>query len=156
MKATTYLIAIFFALVSFKATKKTIPVTWAEKLSGDFSFFKRQSISCDAWCYEWGGTTSITAKWKSKDSVECYTEMNKATHCSLKLIIANNNCTPTIELKSIVRGGDKIYQCKSGYIKIDQALWKQNILKAEFDFDFLNDENDKKVFWKGKIYTRIR
>jgi hypothetical protein len=156
MKVATYLIVLLVGLVSFKAANKVITVTWVEKVSGDFSFSKRQSISCDAWCYEWAGTNSIVAKAYGKDTVQCYTAMNEATHCSLSLLITRNNCIPTIVLKSIAPGGDKIYQCKNGYIKIDQVLWKQNILKAEFDFDFVNDENDKKVFWKGKIYTRIR
>jgi len=156
MKITIPLIALVFAVTSFTIDKNWTFVIWLDKLSGDFSFAKTQSISCDAWCYEWAGTNSVTAKFKNKDTVECYTHMNEATHCSLNLIISKDTCIPKVVLKSIVPNRDKIYPYQTGYIKVDKTLWKQKILKAEFDFEFLNDENDKKVFWKGKIYTRIK
>ena len=82
--------------------------------------------------------------------------MNEATHCSLNLILVDDKCTPTIELVSVAPNGNRIYECKNGTIEIDQALWRKNILKATFDIDFVNDENEKSIFWKGKIYTRIR
>jgi len=125
-------------------------------MEGDFSFSKKKSIECEAWCYEWAGTDKITAKQSTKDTVFCYTATNAATHCSLRLKITKNTCIPTIELISIVSGGNKIYESENGEIKIDKGLWKQNILKAAFDINFKNDENDKVIFWKGKIYTKIR
>jgi len=156
MKITSQLIVLIFAVTSFTVDKNCTSIIWLDKLSGDFSFAKKQSISCDAWCYEWAGTKSVTAKLKHIGTVECYTHLNEATHCSLSLIISKDTCVPTIVLKSVVATRDKVYPYKTGYIKIDQTLWKQKILKAEFDFEFSNDENDKKIFWKGKIYTRIK
>ncbi|RYE39395.1 MAG: hypothetical protein EOP48_25835 [Sphingobacteriales bacterium] len=150
------LIALMFGFISNNGNKDKISVTWLNSLPGDFSFAKRKTITCEAWCYEWAGTDAAVAKRAGKDTVHCYTLMNKATHCSLNLVLVNDSCTATIELNSIVAKGDKIYPYKSGWIKIDKTLWKRNVLKAEFDFDFVNDENEKKVFWKGKIYTRIK
>ena len=131
-------------------------VTWIDHLSGDFSFAKQKSITCDAWCYEWAGTNSITAKFKTSDTVICTTEMNEATHCSLQLIITRDSCIPSIYLLSITPGGRKIYPYKTGHIKIDKTLWDKKILKAAFSFDFVNDENSKRIFWNGKVYTRIK
>jgi hypothetical protein len=134
----------------------TIKITWSDNLAGDFSFAKRKSIICEAWCYEWAGTDKIFAEQKSKDTVFCYTATNVSTHCSLHLIITGNTCIPTIELISIVSNGSRIYECKDGFLNIDKAFWKKRILKAAFDINFKNEENDKKIFWKGKIYTKIR
>lgn len=156
MKIVITIFALVFAAASFKADKDRTSIIWVDKLSGDFSFGTKQSILCDAWCYEWAGTKTVTAKFRNEETVECYTHMNEATHCSLNLIMSKDSCIPTIVLKSITRNGDKIYPYESGYIKVDKTLWKRNILKAEFDFEFSNIENDKKVFWKGKIYTRIK
>jgi hypothetical protein len=70
--------------------------------------------------------------------------------------INNDTCFPRIELNSISAPGLKTYFCKGGFIKIDRASWIKGILKAEFNFDFNNiDEPGRKIFWKGKMYTRI-
>lgn len=114
------------------------------------------SIQCEAWCYEWGGTDFINAQQKNKNTVECYTQTNAATHCSLHLNIVNNICFPTIELKSIVANGDAVYPCTVGFIKIDKEYFKKGIIKADFNFNFEHKENPKQpIYWKGKIYTRI-
>ena len=152
-----FILAILLPFVFVpKVVLNTTSIIWVDHLSGDFSFKKRQSIVCEAWCYEWAGTDEVKVERISKDTVHCYTMMNDATHCSLNLIFIQNNCFPTIELKSIVPNGDKIYHYKSGWIKIDKSLWNKNILKAEFDFDFKNAENEKRIFWKGKIYKKLK
>lgn len=114
------------------------------------------SILCEAWCYEWAGTDFITAKQMNKNQIICSTKTNIMTHCCLILEIDENTCIPVIELNSISASVLKTYYCKTGYIKIDKDSLKNGILKAEFNFDFNNtDELDRKMYWKGKIYTTI-
>lgn len=156
MKMQIILVTLLIGISSFTLNTGSVGITWVENLQGNFSFAKKQSIICEAWCYEWAGTNKITAVQVSKDTVHCFTAMNTATHCSLDLTITDSSCIPTIELKSIAPNGDKTYPYEKGYIKIDRTLWKKKILKAEFDFVFKNDENNKIVFWKGKIYTKIK
>jgi hypothetical protein len=113
------------------------------------------SLQCDAWCYEYAGTNAINVL-KNKDTIECYTQQNAATHCSLKLKLINDDCTPTIELSSIAPDGDKTYTCNGGEIKIDNIALQKDTLKAEFSFTFDHPENPKQpMFWKGKILQKI-
>jgi hypothetical protein len=115
------------------------------------------TIQCDAWCYEWGGTDFITAEKKGRDTVECFTRCNASTHSSLHFIIANGVCLPEIELKSIVPDGNATYPYRNGYFKIDRGLFKNGILKAEFDLNFEHKENPgQKMYWKGRIYSKIQ
>lgn len=115
------------------------------------------TIQCEAWCYEWGGTNFIEAKQKTKDTIECYTLGNAATHCSLHLYIVKNICLPIIELKSIVANGNAVYPCTDGFIKIDKEYFEKGIIKADFNFNFKHKENPKQpMYWKGKIYTKIK
>ncbi|MBN2612915.1 MAG: hypothetical protein JXB00_15270 [Bacteroidales bacterium] len=114
------------------------------------------SISCDAWCYEWAGTDFITAKQTNKNHLTCSTHKNVGTHCSLIIEIINGTCIPRIELISISSPGLKTYFCKNGFLKIDKNLLLKGIIKAEFNFDFINsDEPNRNIFWKGKIYATI-
>ena len=114
------------------------------------------SIKCDAWCYEFGECDFIDVISNHDSTLHLATAINVATHCSLNLTIKNGICVPTIKLISIIRGGDAIYYCKTGYLKIDKLFWKKQILKGEFSFDFYHPENPKqKMFWKGNIYIDI-
>jgi hypothetical protein len=114
------------------------------------------SIQCESNCYEFSGTDFIIARKLKPDSIECYTECNASTHCTLKLIITQNICIPTIELNPISSPGRIFFSCTEGLIKIDSALWNKDILKAEFNFKFRNTENkEEPIFWRGKIYTPI-
>jgi len=111
------------------------------------------SILCKAWCYEWAGTDYMEVSQKN-DTTYCYTLTNAATHCSLQLVILNNYCLATVDLKSIVPGGDATFYCNNGYITIDKTLWNKGILKADFSLNF--DNKEKPVYWKGKIYSTIK
>ena len=54
-------------------------------------------------------------------------------------------------------GGDVVFLCNAGYIKIDRRLWQRKIMKAEFSFTFEHKENSKEpIYWKGKIYSKIK
>jgi len=169
-----FLVAIFFltgcgGTSNKKLNSGEVTIKWVDNLSGDFSFKDTwsypeddsdtthlfHSIKSDAWCYEWGGTDYITAQRINKDTVECFTEDNAATHSSLNLIITKNTVKPTIVLNSINDFDEKIYKCKGGQMEIDEKLWKQGILKAAFDFDFYHDEDSTKMYWKGNIYAKI-
>jgi hypothetical protein len=113
------------------------------------------SIQCEAWCYEYAGTNTVNII-KNKDTIECYSQQNAATHCSLKLKIINGDCIPTIELTSISPNGNKTYTCNGGDIKIDNIVLQKDTLKAAFNFTFNHPENPKQsMFWKGKILQKI-
>jgi len=77
------IISCLFSITESSKSNLPINITWVNKLDEDFSFAKKQSIECEAWCYEWAGTNKIFAKQKSKDTIFCYTATNVATHCSL-------------------------------------------------------------------------
>jgi hypothetical protein len=114
------------------------------------------SISCEALCYEWAGTDFISALRANNNRLLCSTQTNAGTHCSLIFEILNNSCIPRIALNSITPIGRKTYYCAGGFIKIDKKMWSQGFLKAEFNFNFSNtDEPGQKLFWKGRIYTKI-
>ncbi len=115
------------------------------------------SIQSETNIDEWAGTGFITILKLNEDTIYCYTDLNAATHCSLNLTIVKNNCMPTVKLNSITsRANTILFHCANGLIQIDQNLWKQNILKAAFDFTFENKDSSKTfLFWKGKIYAKI-
>ncbi len=118
---------------------------------------QKHSIQCKAWCYEWVGTDFIEVFRKNKDSVNCFTMTGIATHCSLLIDIIESTCHAAIDLNSIVQGADSKYYCTNGYITIDKRLWKEGIMKAKFSFNFGHNENLKKpIYWKGKIYAKIK
>lgn len=114
------------------------------------------TLKCDAWCYEFGEADFVDVLSNDKGILHLATADNISTHCKLNLTIANGICVPTIKLISIIRGGDAVYYCKGGFIKIDKLLWQKKILKAEFSFDFYHFENPKqKMYWKGNMYVDI-
>jgi|ERR1043165_2118732 hypothetical protein len=117
------------------------------------------TISCDAWCYEYGGTDFIEARHLGKDTAEAYTMCNAGTHCSLALLIVGNYCTPVIDLNSVADTVSRKFACTGGYIKIDKTAWSKDTLKAVFSFGFYNHLQPHyklKMFWKGKIYAPVR
>jgi hypothetical protein len=152
MKYSILLFSFVFCLFSFK----DFEIQWVENLAGDFSFSRKQSLKCEAWCYEYAGATEMIAKRLSKHKIECYTLGNTATHCTLHFYIINNVISnPRIELNSSA-DGKHTYLCNEGTIKMDKKAMQKGILKAAFDMKFDHPENpDKVMFWKGKIYIKI-
>ena len=115
------------------------------------------TLQCEAWIYEFAGTNFINCFINASGFINCYTMNNVATHSSLRLSINGDKCIPTIYLTSILqKTGSKIFKCSSGFIRIDSGMLAKGILKAEFDFNFLNTlEPDKPMYWKGKILSPI-
>ncbi len=111
------------------------------------------SISCEAYCDEWGGTDYAVAE-KRQDTIRCYTLCNSGTHCSLHLLLVKDSCYATIRLKSVSRAGNQLFYCYKGHINIDRKALAKDILKAGFSFDFTTRFNPR-MFWKGRIYTKI-
>jgi len=115
-----------------------------------------RTIESEAQCYEWAGTNQIEVIKISKDSIKAYTLCNPATHSSLVLEVVNNKCFARIDLNSITPSGHQTFVCNGGYIKIDKHLWKENVIKAEFNFSFENTSQPQdSLWWKGKIYAAI-
>jgi len=114
------------------------------------------TILSEAHCYEWIGTDFAHAYRGKNDTVQCYTECNAATHSSLQLTIIGNRCIPRIELNSISAFGLQYFDCSGGYIRIDKALFREGILKADFDLTFDDIQHPQQpLWWKGRIYTPI-
>jgi hypothetical protein len=115
------------------------------------------SISCDAWCYEYAGTSFIEVVQQSSNNIFCSTLNNAATHSSLKLHIVDGKCFAIIELTSISKAGSGKFYCNKGSIYIDKSLLGKGIMKATFNFYFENKKAPKKQFyWKCKIYSKIK
>lgn len=132
-------------------------IEWFENLTGDFSFSKKHTMKCEAWCYEYSDVSEINVKRLNKDSIECRTYANAATHSTLNFYVVNDKIiNPRIELNSIVEG-KHTYICNEGFMKIDKKAMQKGILQAEFDMKFDNHKNPKQLmFWKGKIYAKIK
>jgi len=82
---------------------------------------------------------------------------NISGYSHLHIKLENDYCYAWNDYKSIFDLGNHIFNLKSGRILIDKSLFKQGIIKAEFDFNFKNTlELKKKLFWKGKIYSKIK
>ncbi len=115
------------------------------------------SINSEAQIYEWGGADFVTVERFNEDTVICFSQNNAATHSSLNLTIVGNMVKPTIVLTSVsALNNTKTYNCSNGTMIIDKNLWKNEILKASFDFEFKDDENPSvAMWWRGKIYAKI-
>jgi hypothetical protein len=154
-----YSIVLFYCLLSaFSVGKsKEFKVDWVENLIGDFSFSKENTLECEAWCYEYAGVSEIEAKRLKHKTIRCYTFANIATHSVLNFdIVGDSIKNARIELISI-SGKQSTYFCNEGNMKIDSQAMKKGILKAEFDLKFYHPESPKEIiFWKGKIYTKIK
>ncbi len=116
------------------------------------------SLHAEAWTYEWAGSNFMSFKQLPDNSILGQSECTTATHSSLQIKITNNSVNAWIEYNSIVGSTQlEIFPLKSGEIKIDPVAFDQGIVKAEFDFIFDNTLNpEKKMFWKGLIYSQIK
>lgn len=150
------LLSFLITASSFVENPKDIEIEWVKNLKGDFSFYPKHTLSCDAWCYEFAGASEINVKQISKDSIECWTTPNQATHSTLNFYIINNTVkNARIELIGIVNH-NSTYPCTLGSMKIDKEFIKKNVLKADFNMEFNHPENPKKkMYWKGKIVAKI-
>ncbi|MBK7882767.1 MAG: hypothetical protein IPJ81_02230 [Chitinophagaceae bacterium] len=116
------------------------------------------TLKADAWCYEYAGTNFIECSkdWDTNE-LDCSTLSNAGTHCNLLLEsdMQQKYFYPVVMLNSI-NGRTTFFQCSSGTIKIDKKSLKKGILKAVFDFKFINTiDKSKPIFWKGKILSPI-
>jgi hypothetical protein len=113
------------------------------------------TVACDADAPEWAGTDFAYA-YKSGDTIKCYTMCNAGTHGSLGLSVINDICIPRIMLNSVAKPGIQYFEVKDGSIRIGSMVMGKGILKAEFDFRFINPADaGNPMWWKGKIYTEI-
>jgi hypothetical protein len=157
MKKSIIPLLIVLLVFGFTEKPKDLKIEWVENPEGDFSFYPKQTMNCEAWCYEFAGSTKLQAIRFNKDSVECRTFPDAATHSTLHFYLVNDVVkNARIELNSIV-DGKSTYGCNGGTIKIDHKLMGKNKLKAVFDFTFEHPENPgKPMYWKGLIYTKIK
>ncbi|MBC7865447.1 MAG: hypothetical protein IAF38_20900 [Bacteroidia bacterium] len=102
-----------------KLTKDSLPAFY--KLVDTTHQF--HSISCDAWCYEYGGANFIKIQKEGEKNFSAYTMCNPGTHCSLEMKLAGDTCTPSISLVSIVEGGNAIFKCTGGKISVQKNLF---------------------------------
>ncbi|MBL4705162.1 MAG: hypothetical protein JKY54_11610 [Flavobacteriales bacterium] len=105
--------------------------------------------------YEFGVSNYINCKWVGKEC-HCFTRGNAATHSGLVLTLIGDSGTVRMNFVSITLLPATSFSLKSGWIKVDQGMFKKNILKAEFDFNFENHLNTAfPLFWKGVILREI-
>lgn len=114
------------------------------------------SIQCESSCSEFAGTNIVYAV-KKTGRFRAVTSTDVATHCSLDLSMDEKFCVPTVYLNSITETGTTSYHYKKGELKIDKNEFNKNILKAEFDLEFYNqDDPTDIIFWRGKIHSPIQ
>lgn len=112
------------------------------------------SIHIDSW--ELSPLWYINVEQKGKDTLVCNTELGVSTYNSLHITITDQECTSHVKLFSPMSGGDHIYPCIDGHLKIDKKLRKKGILKATFHLNFKDESQPKGFFtWKGQIYETI-
>lgn len=115
------------------------------------------TISSEAWSYEWAGTNYIHFQKQEDNSIIGQTEFTVSSHSSLNIMYKNDSVTAWIIYKSIADTNEYVFPVKEGIIKIDREIFKDRLIKAEFDFKFTNTlDNDKEIFWKGLIYSPIK
>lgn len=114
------------------------------------------TLSCTASCYEWDGSDFMHVM-RNGDSLVCRTQTGVSTHSSLHLLIKGDTCYPTVRLTSIVRGESAVFYPSGGHIIVDKTAMKSGMLKAEFDFHFVNTKDaDKPIFFKGNICAPVQ
>lgn len=96
-------------------------------------------------------------KERKNGEIKGETINNISGYSHLHIKLENDFCYAWNDYKSHMDLGEYIFYLKSGKILIDKPLFKQGIIKAEFDFNFNNTlEKKKKLSWKGKIYSKIK
>jgi hypothetical protein len=107
--------------------------------------------------YEFDKTHFITCIKNEAGFINCFTNTNKTNHSNLRFSLINNKCLPTVQLSSSDKNlGFKIFKLQSGKILIDRSAFSQGVLKAKFDFTFINTIDPKKpITWKGELLSPI-
>lgn len=114
------------------------------------------SLKSENKMYEYSGTDFIQFKKLKNGLIKGTSATNVSTHSSLIIEIQKDSSAVYVDFNSIRDLGEHIFPLESGTLKIDETLFKEGIIKAEFDFKFKNTlEPDKNLFWKGKIYSKI-
>nr|WP_321236733.1 hypothetical protein [uncultured Psychroserpens sp.] len=114
------------------------------------------SLKSENRMYEYSGTDLIEFKKLKNGIVKGKSINNVSTHSSLNIELQNDSCNVFVKFNSIRDLGINYFPLKNGIIKIDRALFENGIIKAVFDFKFVNTlESDKELFWKGKIYNKV-
>jgi hypothetical protein len=115
------------------------------------------SIKSDAWVYEYAGIDNIVFKKQKDGSILGFTSCNAETHSSLHIQIRHDSITSWISYNSIKPVDIEKFPLKSGDITFDKKLFNNGIIKAEFNFKFINTLNTKKeIFWNGIIYSTYK
>ncbi|MGS2727875.1 hypothetical protein ACU8DI_14795 [Psychroserpens sp. BH13MA-6] len=114
------------------------------------------SLQSENKMYEYSGTKFIEFIKLKNGIIRGQSLKNTSTHSSLILELKNDSCHASVHFNSIRDLGEHYFPLKSGNIRIDQKLFQDGIIKAEFDFKFKNTlEPNKELFWKGRIYKKI-
>ncbi|WP_036153209.1 hypothetical protein [Maribacter forsetii] len=107
--------------------------------------------------YEYSGIDFIEFKKLKNGTILGESVSNVSTHSNLIIALKNNSCTASVYFNSIRDLGVHTFPLKSGTIKIDKTLFENGIIKAVFDFEFINTlETDKQLYWKGNMYSRVQ
>jgi len=114
------------------------------------------SLKSENKMYEYSGTDYIHFKKLKNGTIKGESQNNVSTHSNLIIDLKNNSCTASVYFNSIRDLGINTFPLKSGTIKIDKTLFENGIIKAVFDFEFVNTlETNKQLYWKGNIYSKI-
>ncbi|SHJ95348.1 hypothetical protein SAMN04488007_2062 [Maribacter aquivivus] len=114
------------------------------------------SLKSENRMYEYSGTNYIEFKKLKNGTIKGESQSNVSTHSNLIIELKNDSCTASVYFNSIRDLGINTFPLKSGTIKIDEALYESGIIKAVFDFKFINIlETDNQLYWKGNIYSKI-
>ena len=105
--------------------------------------------------YEYSGTHFINFTEKDNKIIG-KTSTNVSTHSSLTIELEKNKFNAFVDLNSIRDLGTHRFPLSKGELEIDSIKYRKGIIKAHFDFEFLNTiDSTKKLLWKGQIISRI-
>ena len=106
--------------------------------------------------YEWFESNFIKFRKLDDNSISGRSLTAISTHSSLNIDVRNDSATALIDYNSIVDTTKYRSLMKKGEIFIDKFSFKKGIIKAEFNFRFLNTkEKEQEIYWKGLIWCPI-
>ncbi len=115
------------------------------------------SIKSEANVYESTAYDYIEFKKMKNGEIKGETINNVSGYSHLHIKLDKEHCYAWNDYNSIRGLGHHIFYMERGQILIDKTLFQLGIIKAEFDFNFKNTlELNEKLFWKGKIYSKIK